>query len=238
MSYNLTTPRIDAVTADTLAQHAAAAERALANDSLSWRLWSAWYRQAVLLTTADIRCAPSHTTMPNGLLIERGEAFHDALDLATPVGGEAVLALLGTPVTEALEQIPDVPSVGVRPIAVRNQVAGIACQPRHLVGYPLELTGLGEQLTVTLLDLVRGDEHDCTGMLGLSLSDLVHYHQVVETVGVSAESTYSQLAEGVYPLDVDHLERLCKVDAQMLELRDELRTRGPWALYLLTENCD
>jgi hypothetical protein len=233
-----TTPRIDTVTAEALARHAPTADRAVGHDSRSWRMWSTWYQQAVILTAAGVECAPSHVTLSDGLVVERGEAFHDALDLADVVGGEPVLVLLGTPVTEALERLPELPATRIRPVAVRNQVAGIACQQRHLIGYPLTLTDTGEQLAVTLLDLVRGDEHDCTAMLGLTLSDLVGYHRVTASVGLSAEGAYSQLAEGAYPLDIDHLERLCAVDASLLELRDELRALGPWALYLLTENCD
>jgi hypothetical protein len=232
------TPRIDGVTGDVLDALASTAEQAAASTEASWRRWAAWYRQARTLTAAGIGCAASHRAFSDGVLIERGEAFHDALELATPVGGDAVLALLATPVTETLDPLPELPRGIAAPVAVRHQVAGIACQQRYLVGYPLRLSGTGEQLAVTLLDLVESGGHDCTGVLGLTLDDLVRYRRVLDRVGLSAEGPYGQLAEAIYPIDAQHLGRFVTTEPVPLEMLEDPHTSGRWSLYLLTENCD
>lgn len=191
-----------------------------------------WVREARQLASAGVRPAPSHRLDARGRMsLTWWAGFYDALELPHELGGSQrdPLVLFGFLVERSSEsssllgdssdsdesdqlgltassyrrlQLPYLPN-GFAWTAVAHQTAGVACHHRYLVGIPLRLSESGALLAHRITSFQQ-HPHSCIGLGGRTLSDLAEYHELVTSLGLSAERCFEHLEEGIYPIDVDH----------------------------------
>lgn len=130
---------------------------------------------------------------------------------------------------------------------IKHQGGGHACAQfrRDCIILPIraEMLDLARDLTEKWLD-------SCVGGLGSpALRDVNEYSSDLQKLGLTCETSYSSLMEGVYPFDAtaESLRRM--TDAPVPDSLDDLLVFeselsrmfgiiGRWEAYILGENCD
>lgn len=206
-----------------------------ANEDLSLYLgrtefirYQRWLRDAVTLSRAGVRPAPSHKTDGGKSYTSLFGAFLDVEELSEellPAGAAenyldlldessfmyeplrvSPLVLLGYSLPDALElELPPLPQ-GPGWVAVSAQTAGLACHHRRFIGIPIELHAEGRQKVAKLAEfcdseLVGG--HNCVGIGGLGEDEVGAYLLQVMSLGLTSRRSLHLLEEGCYPLDLD-----------------------------------
>lgn len=128
--------------------------------------------------------------------------------------------------------------------AVQHQTAGMLCSQKKLWIMELKPT----QAVAKLMESVAAAYIDsCMGFAGVALSEIIKYNGMLEIYGLGCNRSHGDLAEAIYPIDVEHLQRatstrLPKNLDDMLEFRcgigRVLGSIGRWKLYILSENSD
>jgi hypothetical protein len=206
-----------------------------------------------------VRPAPSHTIGPDAEARPSiWGAFWDAQELAAAqaaAGGTcpgAPLVLFGVEVDPRDPGGRRFPP-GYPWVAVAHQTAGVACHHRYLVGVPLEVRPDRCDDLAALGSFAHDRARRCVGALGLALSDLAAYAQLLDELGLSAQDAWRVLEEGCSPLDEHCAAELSDTPVPSRDERypvppgatalDALRSGpplvdNPWKVWVLAENCD
>jgi len=209
-----------------------------------------WLRDAVKLSRAGVRPAPSHKTDGGKSHTSLFGAFVDVEELSDELLGAesdenhinlndesafmyeplrvSPLVLLGYSVPDDLElNLPPLPP-GPAWVAVSAQTAGLACHHRRFIGIPIQLHAEGRRRAAKLAafcdsELVGG--HNCVGIGGLGEDEIGAYLLQVISLGLTSWRSLHLLEEGCYPLDLDdhNLTALGKVTESDSNALDSLR---------------
>lgn len=163
---------------------------------------------------------------------------HEAATIATPAHPPATRAAEAPPPdlplageestgTLRLNQLPLLvltgPAVAARPLtlelarvdgleqrAIEHEVGGIVGRPESISGMRLTLSDDGLDRAAGLVALGADHSYGCLGADGVSLGDATRYAARLERLGLRAETSWQDLAEGYYVLDAEpwNLRRL------------------------------
>jgi hypothetical protein len=191
-----------------------------------------WLRDAILLSRAGVRPAPSHKvegeksyTSIVGAFIDAEELSVEIRKLATMESGNEdnwgsldenafmfeplrrePLVLLGLELPDDGDiVIPNLP-VGPSWVAVSAQTAGIACHHRRFVGVAIKLHLEGRRRVRELAGFCDSElvgGHNCVGIGGVDEDVIGAYILTVKALGLNSLHSIHLLEEGCYPLDVE-----------------------------------
>lgn len=217
--------------------------------------YRAWVQDATALAAHGVRPGPSHHQVGDRLVPAWTGGFADVTTATPPASLPSDPSVIFGCAVDPAEQaeLRDFPS-GYDWRALTHQSAGMACHHPRFVGMPLSIRPerLGDLYRMTAFPDFHG--HDCIGLSQLLLSELVDYHTLLTTLGLSAQRTWSHLQEAVYPLDADCAsvvsdtpvpteDQLCPRPAAPADLATTLawfaqHTTSPWGVYVFGPNCD
>lgn len=139
---------------------------------------------------------------------------------------------------------------GLQWFPVEHQSGGMSCKQFKFIGTPVLLSDRGARIANALSKYCDSEYgHSCVGLGGVRASEITLYVELLEGFGLSCESSWSSLMEGVSPIDMseenlDILGEVVGLDTDLYEIsrfsRDSFgfSNGDGWQIVVLYENCD
>lgn len=221
------------------------------------RSYRVWLNEARILAQAGIQPSPSHYSVGDRTVVSLGGGFTTAeaiqADWRMPGDPLVIFAHRIADGTELEAGLPYLPA-GWPWRAITVQSAGVACHHPRFVGLVLEPTLAGLTTAYRLNGFCGLRGHRCVGVRDVTLSEARSYADVTERLGLSAEYSWHDLEEAVYPLDAEMTgvlsetpvpsgEDLYPAEAGPLRFLSgepdaAIRSWGEFHVYVLGDNCD